>query len=100
MLPAPGEGPSPQAQQKGRYDLRFFGTSGDGQSLRLKVTGRGDPGYGSTSKMLGQAAAWLALDLPGRPMKGGILTPATVFDDAFLDRLVGHAEMTFEVQEA
>ena len=97
VLPAPGEGPSPEAQKKGRYDLRFFGSTEDGKSLRLKVTGKGDPGYGSTSKMLGQAAAWLALELPKRKVRGGFWTPATIFDDEFVDRLVEHAGMTFEV---
>jgi len=62
------------------------------------VTGKGDPGYGSTSKMLGQAAAWLALELPKRKVRGGFWTPATIFDDEFIDRLVEHAGMTFEVE--
>ncbi len=56
VLPAAGEGPSPAAQEKGRFDLRFFGRTASGQSLRCKVTGDRDPGYGSTAKMLGEAA--------------------------------------------
>ncbi|MCO5401730.1 saccharopine dehydrogenase family protein [Ralstonia soli] len=100
LLPKPGEGPSPEAQLAGRYDLRFFGRTDDGRTLRVKVTGDRDPGYGSTGKMLGQAAASLALDhvkdgiKTGRP--GGFWTPATMFDDRFIERLTRHAGLRFE----
>ena len=62
VLPAPGEGPSPQAQKNGFYDLRFLGMLGDGRTIGVKVTGDADPGYGSTCKMLAQAGLCLALD--------------------------------------
>lgn len=97
VLPAPGEGPSPQAQRTGFYDIRFFGTSGDGRSLRAKVTGDRDPGYGSTSKMLGEAGACLALDLPKSARTGGFWTPATALGDRLIERLKTHAGLTFEV---
>lgn len=105
MLPKPGEGPSPQQQLSGRFDLRFVGKTDAGQSIRIKVTGDRDPGYGSTGKMLGQAAISLALDhvknhatdgeKTGR--QGGFWTPATLFDDRFIDRLTRHAGLGFEV---
>ncbi|MEQ5843654.1 saccharopine dehydrogenase NADP-binding domain-containing protein [Paraburkholderia acidicola] len=101
LLPKPGEGPSPAAQLAGRYDLRFFGRTDDGRTVRAKVTGDRDPGYGSTSKMLGQAAIGLALDYIkddikiGRP--GGFWTPATMFDERFIKRLVQHAGLRFEL---
>ncbi len=60
VLPAPGEGPSPDAQKRGFYNLRFFGKTADNKTIRVKVAGDADPGYLSTSKMLGQAAACLA----------------------------------------
>ena len=100
LLPKPGEGPSPEAQLAGRYDLRFFGRTDDGRTLRVKVTGDRDPGYGSTGKVLGQAAIGLALDYVkdgvkvGRP--GGFWTPATMFDQRFVQRLVQHAGLRFE----
>ncbi|MDO9001999.1 MAG: saccharopine dehydrogenase NADP-binding domain-containing protein [Aquabacterium sp.] len=100
VLPKPGEGPSPEAQLTGRYDLRFFGRTDQGQTLRAKVTGDRDPGYGSTGKMLGQAAASLALDHVQDGVKvgrgGGFWTPATMFDDRFIERLVRHAGLRFE----
>jgi short subunit dehydrogenase-like uncharacterized protein len=97
VLPAPGTGPSPEAQKKGRYDLRFLGTDDDGRRLRLRVTGEGDPGYGSTSRILGQAATCLAVDRPRRELPGGFWTPATAFGDGFVDRLERHAGLTFEI---
>lgn len=101
LLPKPGEGPSPEAQLAGRYDLRFFGRTGAGQTVRVKVTGDRDPGYGSTSKMLGQAAISLALDHVEHGNKigraGGFWTPATMFDGRFIERLTRHAGLRFEL---
>lgn len=101
VLPKPGEGPSPEAQLAGRYDLRFFGRTGQGQTLRARVTGDRDPGYGSTGKMLGQAALSLALDHARDGVKlgrgGGFWTPATFFDERLIERLGKHAGMRFEL---
>lgn len=100
VLPKPGEGPSPEAQVAGRFDLRFIGRSDAGQTLRVKVTGDRDPGYGSTGKMLGQAAISLAVDHVKDGIKtgrsGGFWTPATMFDDRFIERLIRHAGLGFE----
>ena len=98
VLPAPGEGPSPKDQARGFFDLRFHGTTADGRTLRSKVTGDRDPGYGSTGKMLGQAAACLALDIDKATTPGGFWTPATIFGDRLIERLVADAGLTFEVQ--
>ena len=69
VLPAPGEGPSAESQKRGFFDLRFLGRTANGKTIRVKVAGDADPGYLSTSKMLGQAAACLAaldkLEKPG-----------------------------------
>jgi short subunit dehydrogenase-like uncharacterized protein len=97
VLPKPGEGPSPEAQRKGFFDLRFLGTTADGRQMRTKVTGDRDPGYGSTGKMLGQAAACLALDVDKAATPGGFWTPATIFGDRLIQRLTAHAGLTFEL---
>jgi len=101
LLPKPGEGPSVAAQLAGRYDLRFFGRAEDGRTLRVKVTGDRDPGYGSTGKMLGQAVLSLALDCSRDGAKigrgGGFWTPATMFDARFIERLERHAGLRFEL---
>ena len=97
VLPAAGEGPSPQAQATGNFDLRFFGRTAQGQTLRCKVTGDRDPGYGSTAKMLGQAAACLALDITRQSRAGGFWTPATLFGERLIERLRAHSGLSFEV---
>ncbi|MCU4582172.1 saccharopine dehydrogenase NADP-binding domain-containing protein [Acinetobacter gyllenbergii] len=100
LLPKPGEGPTPEQQRTGRFDLRFMGKTDAGQSLKIKVTGDRDPGYGSTGKMLGQAALSLAIDHAKDREKvgrnGGFWTPATMFDDRFIQRLTEHAGLKFE----
>lgn len=97
VLPAAGEGPTPQQQERGSFDLRFFGRSDSGKTLRAKVTGDRDPGYGSTAKMLGQAAACLALDRPREQLAGGFWTPATAFGQQLVDRLQQHAGLQFSL---
>ncbi len=100
MLPKPGEGPTPEQQRTGRFDLRFVGKTEAGQTFKIKVTGDRDPGYGSTGKMLGQAALSLAIDHVKEDKKtgraGGFWTPATMFDDRFIQRLTKHAGLEFQ----
>jgi len=95
VLPKPGEGPSPKEQLEGKFDLLFFGTGPDGEAIKCRVTGDRDPGYGSTAKMLSQAAACLAQDIPA-DTPGGFWTPATLMGDALIERLTDHAGLTFE----
>lgn len=97
ILPAPGEGPSPEAQEKGFYDFRFVGRTADGRELRVKVTGDRDPGYGSTAKILGEAAACLAHDISHDAVGGGFWTPATALGAALHQRLETHAGLKFDV---
>lgn len=97
VVPKPGEGPSPKAQREGYYDIRFFGKTAAGQSLVVKVTGDRDPGYGSTGKMLGEAATCLAMDISKTDKAGGFWTPSTVMGDALIARLQQHAGLSFSV---
>jgi short subunit dehydrogenase-like uncharacterized protein len=97
VLPKPGEGPSPEVQRNGFFDLRLFGVRGDGRKIEVKVTGDRDPGYGSTAKMLGEAGVCLALDIDKAAVPGGILTPASAMGDKLLNRLVEHAGLRFGV---
>lgn len=96
FLPGPGEGPSPEEQRNGFFDIRIFGRT-EGHTLQVKVTGDRDPGYGSTGKMLGQAGACLALDTPKANTPGGFWTPATIFGDRLIDRLTRYSGLRFEV---
>lgn len=96
VLPKPGEGPSPEAQENGFFDLRFYGTTPTGAAITTKVTGDRDPGYGSTGKMLGEAAiALLHADPADTP--GGFWTPATALGPALEQRLVEHAGLSFSI---
>jgi short subunit dehydrogenase-like uncharacterized protein len=97
VLPAPGEGPSPEAQLKGFFDLRLYGADNDGNHLMVKVTGDRDPGYGSTAKMLAQAGLCMAMDIKKEDQAGGFLTPSTAMGGALIKRLEDHAGLTFKV---
>lgn len=100
VLPEPGEGPSPEAQEAGFFDLRLYGRTDAGDTIETKVTGDRDPGYGSTAKMLAESALAF-LELPHETSAGGVdggfWTPATAFGDRLIDRLVEHAGLTFDV---
>jgi short subunit dehydrogenase-like uncharacterized protein len=96
VVPKPGEGPTPEQQENGFYDLRFFGRTEAGQEIRCKVTGDRDPGYGSTGKMLAQAGICLAQDIPKEALAGGFWTPATAMGDRLIERLTAKAGLTFE----
>ncbi len=97
VLPKPGEGPSEKQQLEGFFDMVFLGTTPDGDKIRCRVTGDRDPGYGSTAKMLAQAAACLAKDVPA-DTPGGFWTPATVMGDQLIERLKADAGLTFELE--
>ena len=94
VLPKPGEGPTPQEQLKGCFDYRFVGKTDDGQTIKVKVTGDRDPGYGSTAKMLGQAAVCLA-SIKKEDKAGGFWTPATIYQDDLIARLIEKSGLTF-----
>ena len=94
-VPQPGEGPDKEARETGFYDVLFVGEMPDGRSLRLAVKGDRDPGYGSTSKMIAEAALCLAREAPAT---GGIWTPGALMGDALVERLVANAGLTFEIE--
>ena len=97
FLPAPGEGPSREQREAGFYELFFYGVhpSSRDDDMLVKVTGDMDPGYGSTSKMLGEAAVCLARDKP--QVAGGFWTPASAMGSLLVDRLTDNAGLTFEI---
>ena len=97
IVPAPGQGPSQQSRELGYYDLRFWGVTDTGDVIAVQVTGDRDPGYGSTAKILAQAGLCLALDCPKGEPGGGFWTPAAVFGQKAIDRLVQYSGLTFSV---
>ena len=99
FMPDPGEGPSKEQRESGFFNLHLFAKMPDGSMHKAKVTGDRDPGYGSTSKMLGEAAVCLAKDKEVTSKAGGCLTPSTALGDAYLNRLVKNAGLTFTILE-
>lgn len=96
--PRPGEGPSREEREAGFYDVLFLGMDAEGHQLRVAVQGDRDPGYGSTSKMIAEAAVCLLQDATSTP--GGIWTTAPALGQALIDRLQAHAGLTFAVEPA
>ncbi len=96
VLPSPGDGPTPAAQARGRFSLRFVGHTPSGSTITSRVTGDRDPGYGATARMLGEAAAAM-VDLDPADTGGGFWTPATAFGDVLIERLEARAGLRFEV---
>ena len=96
ILPAPGEGPTKRERDEGFYDVRFVGRTEADDIIRAKVTGDRDPGYGSTSKMLAEAAVCLAMDINKSTVKGGFWTPAAAMGLSLIKRLEANAGLSFE----
>ncbi|MBT8219992.1 MAG: saccharopine dehydrogenase NADP-binding domain-containing protein [Bacteroidia bacterium] len=96
FLPKPGEGPNKEERESGFFVLDFYAVMEDGKMIKGRVTGDKDPGYGSTSKMLGESAVCLAKDKLSDI--GGILTPSAAMGDALLQRLQDNAGLTFELK--
>jgi len=94
--PKPGEGPSKEERENGRYDLLYVAIAPDGRQVRAAVTGDRDPGYGSTSKMISECAICLLRDTPDVP--AGFWTPGAAMREALIKRLVDNAGLTFQVE--
>jgi short subunit dehydrogenase-like uncharacterized protein len=92
----PGDGPSREEQEAGFYDVLFIGETDGGTQLRASVSGDRDPGYGSTSRMISEAALTLALD--DVPTAGGIWTPASAMGEPLIKRLAAHAGLIFKAE--
>jgi short subunit dehydrogenase-like uncharacterized protein len=95
VLPKPGQGPTAEQRERGSYDLLFVGTAADGRVFKARVTGDRDPGYGSTAKMISEAA--ICLSELGEDVGGGFWTPASALGLPLIERLREHAGLTFEM---
>lgn len=96
-LPKPGQGPSKEEREAGMYDVLYVGATADGRSLRASVSGDKDPGYGSTSKMISEAALTLN-DVSRQTTPGGVWTPAAAMGDALIARLQEKAGLKFALE--
>ncbi|MEP3227330.1 MAG: saccharopine dehydrogenase NADP-binding domain-containing protein [Parasphingorhabdus sp.] len=94
--PKPGEGPTPEERENGYYDVLFLGETADGDTASLCVKGDKDPGYGSTSKMIAEAALCIAQD--GNKKGGGVWTPGALMGKKLIKRLESSAGLSFAVE--
>lgn len=99
LLPRPGQGPSAHERENGRYELVFSGETDDGRRLLASVSGDRDPGYGSTSKMIAEAARCLIEDVDRRATAGGVWTPGAAMGLALVRRLQARAGLRFHLSD-
>jgi len=97
-MPKPGEGPTKEQREKGFFDQVVIAEFPDGRLVRISVKGDMDPGYGSTSKMLGESAVCLVRDVSRQKTPGGCWTTASAMGDALIRRLEANAGVTFTVE--
>lgn len=95
--PKPGEGPTAQERENGYYDILFIGESDDGKTISAAVSGKRDPGYGSTSRMIAESAICLVRD--ATDTAGGIWTTAPAMGERLIKRLTEHAGLTFKLED-
>jgi short subunit dehydrogenase-like uncharacterized protein len=94
--PKPGEGPTPEEREAGFFDIVFIGIADDGRKVKVSVKGDRDPGYGSTSKMLAEAAICLVKDCAHIP--GGVWVPGAAMGSNLIGRLQKNAGLSFTVE--
>jgi short subunit dehydrogenase-like uncharacterized protein len=90
MAPAPGDGPSERAMERGFFRCELVATGERGSMLRGCIAGQGDPGNRATTVFVCESALALVLNahsLPGGAHFGGVLTPATAIGDVLARRL-------------
>mgnify|MGYP006177027851 CR=1 FL=1 len=97
VLPQPGQGPTREQREKGRYEVRFIGVTADGQVLKASVKGDRDPGYGSTCKLISETALCLLEDVDRGMAPGGVWTPGAAMGLALVRRLSERAGLSFSV---
>ncbi|MCB9692459.1 MAG: saccharopine dehydrogenase NADP-binding domain-containing protein [Alphaproteobacteria bacterium] len=85
FLPAPGDGPSREAIEKGGFGIRLFGLRDGHPTVTVDVKGTRDPGYGATACMLAEAAVLLAEG--GGDGEPGVGTPAASLGMPLVERL-------------
>jgi short subunit dehydrogenase-like uncharacterized protein len=90
-MPEPGEGPSKEERENGSYEILFTAEMEGRDPVKLVVKGDRDPGYGSTSKMISEAA----LTLNETEGSGGVFTPGGLMAGALLARLEANAGLSF-----
>ena len=87
FLPSPGQGPSREIRDNGFFKLDIIGSMDNIKKIRFTVTGKGDPGYSATAKMITESALSILLDEDRIPKVSGVLTPAAGIGVVLAERL-------------
>jgi short subunit dehydrogenase-like uncharacterized protein len=98
VLPKPGEGPGTEERERGRYEIAFIGDTADGRRLVAVAKGERDPGYGSTSRIVAEAALCLRETDRART-GGGVWTPGAAMGLSLVPRLAQRAGLSFAIEE-
>ncbi|MBT9464290.1 saccharopine dehydrogenase NADP-binding domain-containing protein [Hydrogenophaga sp.] len=96
-LPQPGQGPTKEQREKGRYEVLFIGQTADGRRLRASVKGDRDPGYGSTCKLISETALCLSREIDPDMTPGGVWTPGAAMGLTLVRRLQERAGLSFQI---
>jgi len=85
--PTSGEGPPSWLLRDGGFEIEVTAKAST-KTVRTRISGQGDPGYGATSKMLAELGLCLALDDHSDSLhRAGVLTPSTGLGHALILRL-------------
>ena len=95
VVPKPGEGPSDDLVKNGFFKVELIGKVKNQQKIKLQLTGQGDPGYGSTCKMISETAC-LLLESSKEQTGVGFLTPASALGKHLVERLETNADIEFK----
>jgi short subunit dehydrogenase-like uncharacterized protein len=101
FLPQPGQGPGEAAREAGGFEMLLIGRHpmAPERHIQARVTGKRDPGYGATARMLAEAAMCLALESDHLPVSGGSWTPATAFGERLITQLAASADIHFVIDD-
>jgi len=98
-FPRPGEGMTREERESLSYHLVFTAFHPEDQKkiVQTEIQGKRDMGYGSSARMIGEAAVCLALDKTAQAKAGGFWTPASCMGERLIERLEQNAEIKFSV---
>lgn len=99
LVPKPGQGSNLKSLHKCTFDVRMTGETDQGETVRVRLAGNGDPACYATSRMLAESGICLAQEISKTDKPGGFWTTASIFSDKLIQRLHSHGQMKFAVDE-
>ena len=90
LFTKPGNGPNKNIRENGWFESIFISHNEKGEKYKLRIFGKGDPGYKSTAKLICESALCIATtnkDLPNTNT-GGVLTTSTGLGQTLINRLI------------